>query len=203
MSRMDTAPAQASRPGERPPARRAAAWFAVTLAGSALLGLLAGLIWGAAAPRALVREVGGGTAQLVNAETTAFIAADAWFCAIAAVTGLLTGLVGYRFASARRDDAAGPACAAGLILGAVAGSFLMLWAGERIGLSGYDQHLAASPKGTLFLAPLALGAKTALAFWPMVTAVVILVTEWGTRPARDPGAPGAPGAPAEPSEFDA
>ena len=191
---MDTGPAQASRPAERAPARRAAAWFAVTLAGSALLGLLAGLIWGAAAPRALLQEVGGGTAQLVNAETSAFIAADAWFCGIAVVAGLLTGLVGYRFASARRDDAAGPASAAGLILGAVAGAFVMLWIGEQIGVSGYDQHLAASPKGTLFLAPLALGAKTALVFWPMATAIVILVTEWGSRRAVDTG-PSAPEAP--------
>jgi hypothetical protein len=154
------------------------------LAGSVLLGLLAGLIWGAAAPRALLREVGSGTAELVNAETTAFIAADVWFCVIAAVAGLLTGLAGYRFASARRDDAAGPASAAGLILGGVAGAFFMLWVGEQVGRSGYDQHLAASPKGTLFLAPLALGAKTALVFWPMVTAIVILVTEWGTRRAE-------------------
>ena len=191
---MDTGPAQASRPAERAPARRAAAWFAVTLAGSALLGLLAGLIWGAAAPRALLREVGSGTAQLVNAETTAFIAADAWFCGIAVVAGLLTGLVGYRFASARRDDAAGPASAAGLILGAIVGSFVMLWIGEQIGVSGYDQHLAASPRGTLFLAPLALGAKTALVFWPMATAIVILVTEWGSRRAVDTG-PSAPEAP--------
>ena len=187
MSRRDSAPAQASRPGERPPARRAAVWFAVTLAGSALLGVAAGLIWGATAPRAVLREVGGGTAQLVNAETTAFIAADAWFCGIAAVAGLLTGLVGYRFASPRRDDTAGPASAAGLILGAVAAAFLMLWIGEQIGQSGYGQHLAASPKGTLFLAPLALGAKTALVFWPMVTAIVILVTEWGSRRAEDSG----------------
>jgi len=193
MSGMDTEPAQASRPAERAPARRAAAWFAVTLAGSALLGLLAGLIWGAAAPRALLREAGSGTAQLVNTETTAFIAADAWFCGIAVVAGLLTGLVGYRFASARRDDAAGPASAAGLILGAVAGAFVMLWIGEQIGMSGYGQHLAASPKGTLFLAPLALGAKTALVFWPMVTAIVILVTEWGSRRAVDTG-PEAPDA---------
>ena len=109
------------------------------------------------------------------------------------VAGLLTGLVGYRFAGARRDDAAGPASAAGLILGAVAGAFVMLWIGEQIGVSGYDQHLAASPKGTLFLAPLALGAKTALVFWPMATAIVILVTEWGSRRAVDTG-PEAPDA---------
>jgi len=167
--------------------------FAAALAGSAVLGVAAGLIWAAVAPRALLQEVGHGEAQLVNAETTAFIAADAWFCVIAVVAGLLTGLVGYRFASARRDDAAGPASAAGLILGAIAGAFLMLWVGEQIGSSGYDQHLAASPKGTLFLAPLALGAKTALVFWPLVTAIIILVTEWGTRRADDTG-PEAPAA---------
>jgi len=161
----------------------------VTLAGSALLGVPAGLIWGAAAPRALLREVGVGTAQLVNAETAAFIAADAWFCGIAAVAGLLTGLVGYRFASARRDDTAGPASAAGLILGAVAGAFVLLWLGEQIGLSAYQHHLASSPNGTTFSASLSLGAKSALSFWPMLTAIVILIAEWAGRRTAEPRSP--------------
>ena len=193
MRRMETVPEQASPRDGQSAVRAAAAGVAAALVGSVLLGLLAGLIWGEVAPRAVLQEIGAGTAQLMNAETTAFIAADAWFCGIAVVAGLLTGLVGYRFASARRDDAAGPASAAGLILGAIVGSFVMLWIGEQIGVSGYDQHLAASPKGTLFLAPLALGAKTALVFWPMATAIVILVTEWGSRRAVDTG-PEAPDA---------
>jgi hypothetical protein len=158
----------------------------VALAGSALLGLLAGLIWGEVAPRALLQEVSPGTAQFVNVETSAFIAADGWFCLISAVAGLITGLLGYRFLLATRTGARAAegvraAAAAGLILGGIAGAFVMLWLGEQIGLSGYDQHLASSPAGTLFPASLALGAKSALAFWPLVTAVIILVSEWGAR----------------------
>jgi hypothetical protein len=189
---MDMAPVRASAAGERPAAGAVAAWFTVPLAGSALLGLLAGFIWGEVAPRALLQEVGTGTAQLVNAETTAFIVADAWFCLISAAAGLITGLLGWRFLLAPRPRrpaglaarAIRAACAAGLIVGAVAGAFVMLWLGERIGLSGYDHHLAGSPDGTLFPASLSLGAKSALAFWPMVTAVVILVGEWGSRRAQ-------------------
>jgi hypothetical protein len=190
MSRMSTAPIQSDVPGKRPAVRAAAVWFAVPLAGSALLGLLAGYIWGEVAPRALLQEVGAGTAQLVNAETSAFIVADGWFCVIGAVAGLITGMLGCLFLLTPRAGARGAghvraAAAAGLIAGGVAGGFVMLWLGEQIGLSGYDHHLAASPNGTLFPASLTLGAKSALAFWPMLTAIVILVSEWGTRRPAD------------------
>ena len=47
-----------------------------------MLGVAAGLIWAAVAPRALLQEVGHGEAQLVNAESSAFILADGWFCLI-------------------------------------------------------------------------------------------------------------------------
>jgi hypothetical protein len=40
--------------------------FAAALAGSAVLGVAAGLIWATVAPRALLQEVGHGEAQLVN-----------------------------------------------------------------------------------------------------------------------------------------
>jgi hypothetical protein len=155
--------------------------FTLALASSAALGLLGGLIWGEAAPRAMLQEIGSGTAQLVNAETSAFIGADAWFCGIATVAGLITGWAGYRFLVARADRGARPAAAAGLILGALAGALVMLWLGEQIGLSGYNHLLASSPNGTLFHASLTLGAKSALAFWPLLTGIVILVAEWGTR----------------------
>ncbi len=189
MTRMGMVPARPSTPGPgagQPGARAAITWFAVTLAGSALVGLLAGLIWGQVAPRAQLQEVSPGTAQFVNVETTAFIVADGWFSLISAVAGLITGLLGYRFllaapTGARAAEGVRAATTAGLILGAVAGAFVMLWLGEQIGLSGYHHHLAASPAGTLFPESLALGAKSALAFWPLVTAVIILVAEWGVR----------------------
>jgi hypothetical protein len=174
-----------------PPSRRAAArsaviWFFAALIASLVLGLIGGLIWGEFAPRATLQEVGAGTAQVVNAETRAFFGADVWFCGIAAVAGLLTGILGYRFAVAPRTGAGRPAVAAALIVGAVAGTFVMLWLGERIGLSTYNTNLASSPNGTLFPASLALGAKSVLAFWPLFTAIVLLIGEWGTRPDATP-----------------
>jgi hypothetical protein len=169
-------------PSGRPAARAAVVWFLAALAGSVALGLLGGLIWGELAPRATLQEIGAGTAQVVNAETRAFFGADVWFCVIAAIAGLLTGILGYRFAVAPRTGAGRPAVAAALVVGAVAGTFVMLWLGERIGLSAYNKNLASSPDGTLFPASLALGARSVLAFWPLFTAIVLLVAEWGTRP---------------------
>lgn len=161
------------------------------LAGSAVLGVLAGLLWGMVAPRATLKQVGAGEATIISAETHAFIAADAWFCAIAAVAGLLTGVLGYRFLVTRRDTAdrgaGGPGhggralVTTGLILGAVAGSLLMMWVGGLIGLSGYLHTLATARAGTLYPSSLSLGAKSALAFWPLLTSVVIFIAEWNAH----------------------
>jgi len=169
----------------RSTARSTAVWIVAALAGSAVLGLLGGLIWGEFAPRVMLEEVSAGTAEVINAETRAFFGADVWFSGIAVVAGLLTGIPGYRFAVAPREGGARAAVAAALILGALAGALVMLWLGERIGLSAYDQHLASSANGTLFSASLALGSKSALALWPLFTAIVVLVAEWGTRPAPE------------------
>jgi hypothetical protein len=173
-------------------------WIVAALAGSAVLGLLGGLIWGEFAPRAMLEEVGAGTAELINAETRAYFGADVWFCGIAVVAGLLTGILGYRFAVAPRAGGTRAAVAAALILGAAAGGLVMMWLGEQIGLSVYNQHLASSPNGTVFSASLALGSKSALVLWPLFTAIVVLIAEWGTRPAPEqapvlgPAGAGAP-----------
>jgi hypothetical protein len=169
---------------KRATARSTAAWIVAALVGSAVLGLLCGLIWGEFAPRAMLQEIGAGEAEVINAETRAFFGADVWFCVITVVAGLLTGVLGYRFAVAPREGGARAAVVAALIAGALAGEFVMLWLGEQIGLSAYNQHLASSANGTLFSASLALGSKSALAFWPLFTAVVLLIAEWGTRPAQ-------------------
>ena len=172
--------------------RSAAAWSVALLAGSAALGLLGGLLWSEVAPRVLLQEVSAGTAQIVNTETRAFFGADAWFSAIAAVAGLLTGLLGYRLAVAPRDGTARASVALALILGAVAGGFTMMWVGGQIGLSSFHRQLGSSPAGTLFSGSLSLGAKSALALWPLLTALVLMIAEWGTRPAQEQPAPEQP-----------
>ena len=151
-----------------------------------MLGVVAGLIWAAVAPRALLQEVGHGEAQVVNAETSAFILADVWYCLIVAVGGLITGILGYKLLVRR----AGWIAAAGLVLGAVAAALLVLWTGENIGLGTYNHLLATSPDGTFFRASLALGARSALAFWPGLVSIVVLLAEYGGR--RPPQAGGAP-----------
>ena len=156
--------------------------FAAALAGSALLGVLAGLIWAVVAPRALLQEVSHGEAQVVNSESSAFIAADGWFCLIVVLGGLVTGLAGYRLLVRR----AGWTATAGLILGAVAAVLLALWTGENIGLGTYNHLLATSSAGTFFHASLGLGAKSALVFWPGITSLVILLGDYGGR-RPDPG----------------
>ncbi|HXO24748.1 MAG TPA: hypothetical protein VN870_09205 [Streptosporangiaceae bacterium] len=155
---------------------RLAAFF-TALAGSAVLGIVAGLIWAVVAPRALLQEVAHGEAQYVNVETTAFIVADAWFFLITAIGGLITGILGYRILVRR----AGAAATAGLVLGAVAAALLALWVGDNIGFGTYNHLLATSPAGTFFHDSLALGAKSALAFWPLFTSVVVLLAESGAR----------------------
>jgi len=70
----------------------------------------------------------------------------------------------------------------------VAASLLMLWTGENIGLGTYNHLLAASPDGAFFRASLALGAKSALAFWPGLTSLIILLAVYGgRRPASEEG----------------
>jgi hypothetical protein len=185
-------PGSPAASGARPTARSSVIWSVALVAGSAALGLLGGLIWGEVAPRVLLQEVSAGTAAIVNIETRAFFGADAWFSAIAVVAGLLTGVLGYRLAVAPRDGAARACVALALILGAVAGGFTMMWAGGQVGLSAFNRELGSSPAGTLFPASLALGAKSALALWPLLTALVLLIAEWGTRPSPNSPAPEAP-----------
>src|SRR5215475_14202985 len=71
-------------------------------AGTAALGVVAGLGWAAVTPRPLLVMTAPGAATLVNAETTAFIAADAAFCLVCLAGGVIsgvgehTGLAGFR-----------------------------------------------------------------------------------------------------------
>ena len=113
----------------------------------------------------------------MNAESTAFIVADAWFVLITSVGGLITGVLGYRLLVRWARAAA----TAGLVLGAVVAALLAWWVGDNIGLGTYNHLLGSSPTGTVFRSSLALGAKSALVFWPLCTALVILLAETSAR----------------------
>jgi hypothetical protein len=154
---------------------RGVKFFLAALVGSAVLGAIAGLIWGAVSPRVLFQEVAAGQAQQVHAEDSGYIAADAWFCLITAIGGLITGLAGIRLI--RR---AGWPAAAGLVLGAVGAAYTAAWIGGLIGLSTFNHQLATSPVNAYLHASLQLSAKSALAFWPLLTSAVIAIAGAGS-----------------------
>jgi len=138
---------------------------------SIVFGVAGGLIWAAVAPRVLYQVVtlNPPTAYATNPETSAFIAADGWYCLIAVVGGALIGLLGY-LVGVRRY---GPVPMAGIAIGATAAAFICMWLGHRqSGAPGFNRVLATSKPGALLQAPISLGSQGALAFWPLAAAAV-------------------------------
>jgi hypothetical protein len=172
---MLTPPGGSASPYSRPtrPGLRGRALLAAVLilASSVVIGLAGGAIWAAAAPRVvyLVQTLSPPTAYATNPETSAFIAADGWYCLIALVGGALIGLLGYLIGVRRY----GPGPMAAVVVGSVAAAFIAAWLGHQLsGASGFDHVLATSRPGTLLRAPISLGAHGALGFWPLAAAAV-------------------------------
>jgi len=149
-------------------------------AGTAALGVLAGLVWAAAAPRPLLVMTAPGAAALVNTETNAFIAADAAFCLVCLAGGVVCGALGYLFAVRKH----GPLAMAGLLAGALAAAFVARWVGEQSGLATFHHQLATLPVGARLRDSLALGATGALGFWVLAAGAVAGGLELVTSPGR-------------------
>jgi hypothetical protein len=150
---------------------RAAIAAGLIIAVGLVVGVAGGLVWAAVAPRVLYQVVtlNPPTAYATDPETSAFIAADGWYCLIAVVGGALIGLLGYLLGVRRY----GPVPMAGIVIGATAAAFLCRWLGHRqSGGAGFNHVLATSKPGTLLHAPISLGSQGALAFWPLAAAAV-------------------------------
>ena len=189
-----------ARPGSRPGSPAGSVLSSLfILAGSMLIGLAGGLAWTALAPRAVYVIVGRGSANVLNPETTAFIAADAWYCLIGVAGGLIIGLAGYLLAVRRY----GPVPMAAILVGSIIAGIAARWVGEHQGLNGFDRQLLTTHQGALLHAPLALAGDTsaavwptaaslpAMAFWPLAACAVaggiLLVTVLRDRSARSYG----------------
>ena len=160
-----------SRPTRPGPQGRALLAAVLILAGSVVIGLVGGAIWAAAAPRVAyqVASLHPPTAYATNPETSAFIAADGWYCVIALVGGALIGLLGY-LVGVRRY---GPAPMVAVVIGSVGAAFIAAWLGHQLsGGPSFDHVLATSKINALLHAPISLGAHGALAFWPLAAAAV-------------------------------
>lgn len=166
-------PALPSVPVTRPgrPIGHALLAAVLVIAGSALVGVAGGLVWAAVSPRVVyqVYTLRPPTAYAINPETSAFIAADGWYCFIALAGGALIGLLAYLLAIRRY----GALPMAGAVAGALAAAFIVAWLGhEQSGGPGFDHLLATSKQGSYLHAPITLGSQGAIAFWPLAAAVV-------------------------------
>ena len=136
--------------------------------GTALLGVVAGFLWAVAAPRPLLVMTGHGTAAVINAETSAFIAGDGWYCFICLAGGVISGLLGYLLAVRRH----GPVAMIMVLVSALAAALITLWIGEHAGLASYHHLLATLPAGVRLRAALSLGARSAIAIWPLAAGLM-------------------------------
>lgn len=138
--------------------------FVVIVIGSVLLGLAGGALWAQLAPRPVYVAVGRGQAYVVNPETTAFIAGDAWYCLIGVIGGLVIGLLGYWLAIRRY----GPVPMAAVLAGSVVAGLTARWLGQSWGLTQFNDQLAIAHQGVLLHAPLVLGGDTSQLLWPAI-----------------------------------
>ncbi len=144
--------------------RRWLAAVAITL----LLGVAAGFIWAAVAPRPYLVMTGPGSAEVVNVETNAFIGADGWYCLICLAGGIISGLAGYLLA-VRGHHPGGMAVV--LLSGLVAG-LITLEIGQHAGLATYHHLLSTLPAGAHLSESLSLGSHSGIAFWPLAAGLV-------------------------------
>ena len=138
------------------------------VASTLLLGVAAGFLWAAVAPRPYLVMTGPGTAEVVNAESSAFIGGDGWYCVICLAGGIISGLAGYLLA-VRGHHPAGMAVV--LLSGLLAG-LITLEIGQHAGLATYHHLLGTLPAGAHLRASLSLGARSGIALWPLAAGLM-------------------------------
>jgi hypothetical protein len=151
-----------------PAIRRGVVACLAVAGGTALLGVVAGFFWAAVAPRPLLVLTGHGTAALVNSETSAFFAGDGWYCFICLAGGVISGLAGYLLAV----RSYGPVAMVMVLVSALAAALITLWIGEHAGLASYHHLLATLPAGARLREALSLGARSAIAIWPLAAGLM-------------------------------
>ncbi len=144
--------------------RRTLAAVLVTL----LLGVAAGFLWAALAPRPYLVMTAPGAAQVTSAESSAFIGGDGWYCLICLAGGIISGLAGYLLA-VRGHHPVGMAL---VLLSGLAAGLIALAIGQHSGQASYHHLLSTLPACRHLSASLSLGAHSAIALWPLAAGIM-------------------------------
>jgi len=142
-------------------------WLTAVLV-TLLLGVAAGFLWAAVAPRPYLVMTGPGAAQVTSAESSAFIGGDGWYCLICLVGGIISGLAGYLLV-VRGHHPVGMAL---VLLSGLAAALIALQIGQHSGQASYHHLLSTLPAGRHLSASLSLGARSAIALWPLAAGIM-------------------------------
>jgi hypothetical protein len=183
----------------RPAVRTALAAVLVGLVAAAL-GAPYGLLWSVVAPDIPLVKVEGGVAP-VDPAPEQMVAGDGWFSILGVLFGVVAALAAWWLARRHR----GPVVLGAMALGAVVAGVFAAWLGQKIGLAGYQEAVAAAAPGTavnhppdlriaetgqwLGFVPKATGVQLVAAFAAAVT--YTLLAGWSRYPALRPEAPDA------------
>jgi hypothetical protein len=156
----------------------------IYLACFAAAGLIGGWIWSVVTPLPQVTKTGN-NATVASEELAKQVGMDGWFFVIAAVGGLVLGVV--LLAWRHRD----PLLAVILVtVGGGLASWLMIQLGEALGPGDPVAALRSKPDGAHVSEQLSLHAHGVAWVWPIAAAFGALIYLWVlTKPGGDRGSP--------------
>lgn len=191
-----TVPEALVEPVPQIPRRQVASWIGLLAGLSAVIGVLAGMLWAGVVELPVYTITDDGSATIAERALTEVVATDISFVLIGAGCGLGLGLVAWRWFRTLGWPSALLAAGAGLVSGLVC-----WWFGQLLGPSHFADRLAAAQVGELVPISLELRSWSALAVWGLAGITpVLLASSFGPDP-EEPPRPGR-GAEAEDEPVD-
>jgi hypothetical protein len=133
-----------------------------------IVSALGGVVWGFLAPTEQLFVLKPGKGSTLTGESVHQFDALAIFVCIGAVTGVLSALGAWRRRAAR-----GPLLLLGLLIGSIAGAFVMSKVGEQV-MEWQHPRPHNPPVGQIVVVPVDVGSWLALIVQPLFAALVVL-----------------------------
>lgn len=183
---------------ERTGSRRGLQWMSLYVLLSVVLGAVGAVVWRLIVHLPAYTVQSDGKAVTTQAGITQVFQSDAWFAGIGAVSGLLLGLLAWRWFRTLGWLVPVLAGLAALVAGVACWQL-----GSLLGPGPFDQRLAAANPGDVVPIGLELHAPVALALWVMMAQLPVLIAASLLRDPEDPPVRSAGGATAIPLTDDA
>jgi hypothetical protein len=134
------------------------------------LGALAGVVWPEVVDLPTYLISADGRASTSERGLTAIFGADAWFCLLGAVVGLLLGALAWW----RLRGLGWPVVVVTTVT-AVAAALVCWWVGTALGPADFATRLATASPGDVVPIGLELRARASLLVWPFLAMVPVLL----------------------------